>query len=150
MQKPLKAAGSGTGRKITFLSSADTKTRSRLIWRANPHFVRPEFRRQEILAFLETVEDISVSRSRKAVGWGIPVPDDPDQVTYVWIDALSNYVTGAGYLTDDAHYQQFWPTDVHVIGKDILRFHAVYWPAMLLSADLPLPKNRVCPRLYYH
>jgi methionyl-tRNA synthetase len=108
---------------------------------SHPEFVRPEFRRQEVLAFLETVEDISVSRSKKAVSWGIPVPDDPDQVIYVWIDALSNYVTGAGYLVDDAHYQQFWPADVHVIGKDILRFHAVYWPAMLLSAGLPLPKT---------
>lgn len=112
-----------------------------------PGFIQPEFRRQEVLRLLADVVDISVSRSRSSVSWGIPVPDDPEQVIYVWIDALSNYLTGVGYLDDEAQYRRFWcgdtdsePNAVHVIGKDILRFHAIYWPAMLMAAELPLPK----------
>lgn len=104
----------------------------------NP-FVRPLFRAHEVLRTLDEIEDISVSRSRHSVGWGIPVPDDPDQIIYVWIDALSNYLTGVGYEHDEALFQRFWPADIHMIGKDILRFHAIYWPAMLLSAEIPLP-----------
>jgi len=109
--------------------------------KANPEFVLPEFRAVEVLQMLEDMEDISVSRHKDSVSWGIPVPDDPDQVIYVWIDALSNYVTGLGYLRDEAMFSQFWPGVVHIIGKDILRFHAIYWPAMLLSAELPLPRQ---------
>lgn len=109
--------------------------------RGNPEFVLPDFRREEVLRMLEEVEDISVSRNRNAVSWGIPVPDDPEQVIYVWIDALSNYITGIGYRHDEALFSKFWPCDVHMIGKDILRFHAVYWPAMLMSAGIPLPRQ---------
>jgi methionyl-tRNA synthetase len=109
--------------------------------RNNPEFVLPAFRAAEVLQMLEDVEDISVSRSRTAVNWGIPVPDDEEQVIYVWIDALSNYVTGLGYRHDDALFAKFWPSVVHIIGKDILRFHAIYWPAMLLSAEVPLPRQ---------
>lgn len=108
--------------------------------KANPGFVLPAFRADEVLRMLDDVEDISVSRARHSVSWGIPVPDDPDQVIYVWIDALSNYVTGVGYPQDSGLFTQFWPADVHMIGKDILRFHALYWPAMLMSANLPLPR----------
>lgn len=106
--------------------------------------IEPASRRREVSAFLASgLEDFSVSRSReRARGWGIPVPGDPDQVVYVWYDALTNYLTGPGYGTDDATFARWW-TDadevVHVIGKGVLRFHAVYWPAMLLSAGVRLP-----------
>ncbi|WP_066462913.1 methionine--tRNA ligase [Sanguibacter suarezii] len=106
--------------------------------------VEPRQRRNEILGFLAAdVHDVSVSRaSARADGWGIPVPDDPDQVVYVWFDALTNYLTGLGFGGDDADYQRWWVQDndkVHVVGKGIARFHAVYWIAFLLSAGLPLP-----------
>ncbi|WP_017589579.1 methionine--tRNA ligase [Nocardiopsis ganjiahuensis] len=106
--------------------------------------VEPGFRRREVLSFIRSgLEDFSVSRSvERAPGWGIPVPGDPGQVVYVWYDALANYVTGPGYGTDPEGYDHWWTRAdqrVHVIGKGILRFHAVYWPALLLSAGLPLP-----------
>lgn len=101
----------------------------------------PEFRKNEILALLESgLTDVSVSRPKKNLSWGIPVPGDPSQVMYVWIDALSNYITIIGY-PDDEKWQDYWPADVQVIGKDILRFHAAIWPAMLLALELPLPKR---------
>lgn len=102
----------------------------------------PESRRKEILSVLESgLEDVSFSRPRSEGSIGIPVPGDDTQVMYVWCDALSNYVTALGYGHDGALYKKFWPADVHVIGKDILRFHAAIWPGMLLSAGLPLPKT---------
>lgn len=105
----------------------------------------PQSRKKEILTFIESgLEDISFSRPRKASwpeGLGIPVPGDSSQVMYVWCDALANYITALGFGRDDALYKEFWPADVHIIGKDILRFHAAIWPAMLLSAGLPLPKS---------
>ncbi len=109
--------------------------------------VAPESRRNEALSFIERgLEDFSISRSAaRARGWGIPVPDDPTQVMYVWFDALGNYITALGYGTADVHpYETFWATSqerLHVIGKGIVRFHAVYWPAMLLAAGLPLPST---------
>lgn len=103
----------------------------------------PETRRREALAFVRGgLHDLSVSRSRaRARGWGIPVPDDPDQVVYVWFDALANYLTGLGYPRSTDAYRAFWERgrSIHVIGKGVLRFHTVYWPAILLSAGLPLP-----------
>lgn len=105
----------------------------------------PDTRKREILAFIERgLEDVSFSRPRKAdwpSGLGIPVPGDETQVMYVWCDALANYVTALGFAQNSELYQTFWPADVHVIGKDILRFHAAIWPGMLLSADIPLPKT---------
>lgn len=102
----------------------------------------PSSRKNEILSLLsEGLEDISFSRPKKEGSVGIPVPSDTSQVMYVWCDALSNYVTALGFGRDDELYRKFWPADVHVIGKDILRFHAAIWPAMLLSANLPLPKS---------
>ncbi|KKR32117.1 MAG: Methionine-tRNA ligase [Parcubacteria group bacterium GW2011_GWF2_39_8b] len=103
----------------------------------------PTSRKNEILALLERgLEDVSFSRPIKNVPHGIPVPNDPEQVIYVWCDALVNYISALGYgLEDDALFQKFWPADVHVIGKDILRFHSAIWPAMLLSAKLALPKS---------
>ena len=104
----------------------------------------PETRKHEILSFIgQGLEDVSFSRPRKAdwpSGLGIPVPGDDSQMMYVWCDALANYITALGYGGDDTLYKKFWPADVHVIGKDILRFHAAIWPAMLLSVKLPLPK----------
>ncbi len=104
--------------------------------------VVPETRKNEILSFIRMgLEDFSVSRSAaRARNWGIPVPGDPGQVMYVWFDALSNYVTGLGFADESALFKEMWPADLHVIGKGILRFHAAYWPAMLMSARLPLPK----------
>ncbi|MDQ3657057.1 MAG: methionine--tRNA ligase [Chloroflexota bacterium] len=111
---------------------------------SNALLVQPEHRREEILSFIESgLEDISISRQAlRGRGWGVPVPDDPDQVMYVWVDALSNYITALDYAGDGPDYERYWtgnPNRVHVIGKDIIRFHVVYWPAFLLSAGLPLP-----------
>lgn len=108
---------------------------------AHPEFIAPAFRRSEVLNQLEELEDISVSRSRHSVSWGLPVPNDPEQVIYVWIDALSNYLTGIGWPQNPALSERYWPADVQIIGKDILRFHAIYWPAMLFAAGLPLPST---------
>jgi methionyl-tRNA synthetase len=106
----------------------------------HPHFIIPESRRNEVLSKLRAgVEDLSISRA--TLKWGIPMPHDPGHVIYVWIDALTNYITALGYASDnDSLYRKFWP-GVHVIGKDILWFHAVYWPAMLMSLGEPLPKT---------
>ncbi|OGG04968.1 hypothetical protein A2Z33_06785 [Candidatus Gottesmanbacteria bacterium RBG_16_52_11] len=103
----------------------------------------PEKRENEILAFLARgLTDISISRSNeRAKNWGVPVPGDPTQRIYVWFDALNIYQSGAGFGWNDSLYRKWWPADIHVIGKGILRFHAVYWPAFLLSAKLPLPKS---------
>ncbi len=107
---------------------------------ANPEFVRPEIRRNEILNVLEGgLEDISVSRA--GATWGIPLPIDPTQVVYVWFDALINYVAAVGFPTDLDHFNKWWPADLHVIGKDITRFHCIIWPAMLMSAGIELPKS---------
>jgi len=103
--------------------------------------VVPDKRKNEILSFLKEAKDISFSRPKSSLPWGIPVPDDDEHVMYVWCDALSNYITGVGYGTDDKKFKEVWPADVHIIGKDILRFHAAFWPAMLLSAKVKLPKD---------
>ncbi|MQA91979.1 MAG: methionine--tRNA ligase [Gemmatimonas sp.] len=99
-------------------------------------FLRPESRRNEVRRMIEGIKDISVSRS--GLDWGIPWPGHPDHVIYVWIDALTNYLTATGFPAPD--FDEVWPADLHVIGKDIIRFHCVYWPAMLMSADLPVPR----------
>lgn len=101
----------------------------------------PESRENEILSLIDAgLEDVSFSRSREKLTWGIPVPGDDTQTMYVWADALSNYISAIGYGRDMKEFGRWWPADVQVIGKDILRFHAAIWPAMLLSANLPLPK----------
>ncbi len=106
-----------------------------------PNFIRPETRRNEVLSFVRGgLRDLSISRS--TFSWGIPVPDDPKHVVYVWLDALANYITALGYGSKDASkFDKYWPADVHMIGKEIVRFHCVYWPAFLLAAGLPLPKS---------
>ena len=110
------------------------------LYRDNPDFIRPESRRNEVIRFVEGgLRDLSVSRT--SFDWGVPVPGSPDHVMYVWVDALTTYMTGVGYPEREGEYARFWPADVHLIGKDIVRFHAVYWPAFLMSANLPLPKQ---------
>ncbi|MBU6428529.1 MAG: methionine--tRNA ligase [Cyanobacteria bacterium REEB65] len=115
------------------------KDRLRAKLEEDPHFLQPESRRREILNLLEGFPDVSVSR--QSLRWGIPVPGDPSHVIYVWIDALSNYLTGIGYPTDEERFRRWWPADVHLVGKDITKFHAILWPALLLALDLPLPKQ---------
>lgn len=116
-------------------------------YRNNPDAVQPQSARNEVVSFIEQgLKDISMSRATHNVSWGVPLPWDDQQVVYVWFDALLNYITAIGYgaREDSAQEKQFastWPADVHLVGKDILRFHAVYWPAMLMAADLPLPKT---------
>ena len=107
----------------------------------HPEFVRPEARRNEVVSKLKQgVEDLSISRA--SLKWGIEMPNDPKHVVYVWIDALSNYVTALGYGTgDDSKFRRYWPADVHLIGKEIMWFHTVYWPAMLMSIGLPVQKQ---------
>jgi methionyl-tRNA synthetase len=112
----------------------------------NPDFIRPEARRNEVISFVRSgLRDLSISRS--TFSWGIPVPDDPKHVIYVWLDALANYITAIGYGSSHAGAQEafkkFWPADVQMIGKEIVRFHCVYWPAFLMAAGLPLPKTIV-------
>lgn len=109
----------------------------------HPDFIVPEFRANEVINQLEDIQDISVSRAKSNVQWGIDVLDDSEQSIYVWIDALSNYITAIGYDTENnsADFAKYWPVDVHVIGKDILKFHSIYWPAFLMALDLPLPKH---------
>ena len=110
------------------------------LYAANPDFIRPESRRNEILRFVEGgLADLSVSRT--SFDWGVPVPGSPGHVMYVWVDALTNYLTGAGYPDDDTRLARYWPADIHLIGKDIVRFHTVYWPAFLMSAKIALPKQ---------
>ena len=110
------------------------------IFRETPEFLEPETRRNEMIAFIEQgMEDLCISRS--SFDWGIPVPIDEKHVIYVWLDALSNYITALGWPDDPEKYNKYWPADVHLVGKEIVRFHSIIWPAMLMSADLPLPKQ---------
>jgi methionyl-tRNA synthetase len=110
-------------------------------YEANPGFIRPEARRNEVMRFVEGgLSDLSISRT--SFDWGVKVPGSESHVMYVWVDALTNYLTGAGYPEKDSEaYKRYWPADVHIIGKDIIRFHAVYWPAFLMSAGIELPRQ---------
>ena len=106
---------------------------------ANPDFIRPESRRNEVLRFVESgLKDLSISRT--SFDWGVPVPGADHHVMYVWLDALTNYITGLGYPDDTEMWKRYWPADIHLIGKDVVRFHAIYWPAFLMSAGIALPK----------
>jgi len=116
------------------------------LYEAQPEFIRPDARRNEVLSFVRGgLKDLSISRS--SFKWGIPVPGDEKHVIYVWLDALVNYITALGYGSDDpaevARFEKYWPADLHIIGKEISRFHCVYWPAFLMAAGLPLPKSVV-------
>src|SRR5208282_1894444 len=113
------------------------------LYKDQPDFVQPDFRMNEVKSFVESgLKDLSISR--KTIKWGIPWPGDPEHVFYVWYDALTSYMSGIGYgegAKGSAEFQKYWPADLHMIGKEIIRFHAVYWPAFLMAADLPLPKQ---------
>jgi len=108
---------------------------------AHPEFIGPETRANEVKSFVRGgLQDLSVSRT--TFDWGVPVPGDPKHIMYVWVDALTNYITGVGFPDEDSEmFKKYWPADVHIIGKDIIRFHAVYWPAFLMSAGVALPKQ---------
>ena len=114
-------------------------------YKENPKFILPESRKNEVVSFVKNgLKDLSVSR--KTFSWGIKIPNNEEHIIYVWLDALTNYVSALNFPnTKDNLYKKFWPADIHIIGKDILRFHAIYWPAFLMAADLPLPK-----RIYGH
>ncbi len=115
------------------------------LYKTQPRFVQPDFRLNEVRSFVEAgLKDVSISR--KTIKWGIPWPDDPEHVFYVWYDALTSYMTGIGYGEGtggeaNPKFKKYWPADLHMIGKEIIRFHAVYWPAFLMAAELPLPKQ---------
>lgn len=107
---------------------------------ANPDFIQPVSRRNEMINFIKSgLEDLCISRT--SFDWGIPVPIDGKHVIYVWFDALSNYLTAAGYLSDEARFARYWPADVHLVGKEIVRFHSIIWPIILMALELPLPKQ---------
>ena len=106
----------------------------------NKDFILPSARRNEVISFVKSgLKDLSISRT--SFNWGVPVPNNEKHIMYVWLDALTNYITASGYSSDANKFKTFWPADLHVVGKDILRFHAVYWPAFLMAAKLPLPKR---------
>ncbi|MBR0871373.1 methionine--tRNA ligase [Bradyrhizobium tropiciagri] len=114
------------------------------LYESQPDFIGPDSRRNEVMSFVRGgLKDLSISRT--TFDWGIKVPDDPEHVMYVWVDALTNYITGVGYPDESDKNWRYWPADVHIIGKDIIRFHAVYWPAFLISAGIPVQK-----RVYAH
>ena len=115
------------------------------LYKTNPKFILPASRRNEVIKFVEKgLKDLSVSRT--SFSWGIPVPKNKKHIIYVWLDALTNYLSALNFPdTNDKLYKNFWPADIHLIGKDILRFHAIYWPAFLMASKLPLPK-----RVYGH
>ena len=113
------------------------------LYEKHPEFIKPDYRRNEVISFVKQgLKDLSVSRKRDRVKWGIPVPFDENHTIYVWFDALTNYLTAVGYPdTDSETFKTFWPADLHIVGKDILRFHTIYWPAFLMSASLEIPKQ---------
>jgi methionyl-tRNA synthetase len=123
-----------------FFKLSEFQDRLLELYEKNPSFIRPESRRNEIISFVKGgLKDLSISR--KTLKWGIPLPDDPTHVFYVWFDALTGYLSGIGFKTDDAKFSKYWPVDTHLVGKDILRFHTVYWPAFLMSAGVETPKS---------
>jgi len=128
-----------------FFKLSEYQDRLLKLYEENPDFIGPAERRNEVISFVKSgLKDLSISRT--TFDWGIKVPNDPSHVMYVWVDALTNYITATGYIEDKNNPRaKYWPADLHIIGKDIIRFHAVYWPAFLMSAKLPLPK-----RVYAH
>jgi methionyl-tRNA synthetase len=130
--------------KSYFFKLASYQDRLLALYESQPDFIGPDSRRNEVVSFVKGgLKDLSISRT--TFDWGIKVPDDPEHVMYVWVDALTNYITGVGFPDENDRNWRYWPADVHIIGKDIIRFHAVYWPAFLMSAGIPLQK-----RVYAH
>ena len=129
-----------TAEETWFFRLSNYQERLLAHFRDNPGFIQPESRRNEVMRFVEGgLNDLSVSRT--SFDWGVPVPGSPGHVMYVWVDALTTYMTGVGFPDREGDFARYWPADVHLIGKDIVRFHTVYWPAFLMSAGLPLPKQ---------
>lgn len=130
-----------TAEETWFFRLSNYQDKLLALYRDNPDFIRPESRRNEVLRFVEGgLKDLSVSRT--SFDWGVPVPNSPGHVMYVWVDALTTYMTGVGFPDVDGEmFSTYWPANIHMIGKDITRFHTVYWPAFLMSAGLPLPKQ---------
>jgi methionyl-tRNA synthetase len=142
-REPLGSPVEWTEEETYFFRLSAYQDRLLALYENQPDFIGPAERRNEVLSFVKSgLRDLSISRS--TFNWGVPVPGDPKHVMYVWVDALTNYITAAGYPDTDAAQWDFWPA-VHIIGKDIVRFHTVYWPAFLMSAGVPLPK-----RVYAH
>jgi methionyl-tRNA synthetase len=130
--------------KSYFFKLSAYQDRLLALYDQQPDFIGPDSSRSEVVSFVKGgLKDLSISRT--TFDWGVKVPEDPDHVMYVWVDALTNYITGVGFPDESDANWRFWPADVHIIGKDIIRFHAVYWPAFLMSAGLALPK-----RVYAH
>lgn len=126
-----------------FFKLSDFEDKLLRFYEENPDFIAPAGRRNEVISFVKGgLRDLSVSRT--SFKWGVQVPGSDGHIMYVWIDALANYISALGY-PESKNFSKFWPASLHVVGKDILRFHAVYWPAMLMAADMPLPK-----RLFAH
>ena len=148
---PLEAEGSKTcpdcGKKASVVSEetyffrlSAYQDRLLALYAEHPEFVRPQSRLNEVTSFVRGgLKDLSITRT--TVKWGVPVPGDPKHTIYVWFDALHNYITGIGYDWNPELFKKFWPADIHLVGKDILRFHAVYWPAFLMAAGFPLPRT---------
>lgn len=139
-----------TGADVQWISESSyffdlSKWQDKLLefYKNNPNFVMPKWRLNEVVKFVESgLHDLSISRT--TFKWGIPIPGDEDHVMYVWLDALTNYISALGYPDTNAEdFKKFWPVDVHMVGKDITKFHAIYWPAFLMAADLPVPKQIV-------
>lgn len=129
-----------TAEETWFFRLSNYQDKLLALYHDNPDFIRPESRRNEVLRFVEGgLKDLSVSRT--SFDWGVKVPDSPGHVMYVWVDALTTYLSGIGYPDQTGDFRKFWPANIHMIGKDIVRFHAVYWPAFLMSANLPLPRQ---------
>ena len=130
-----------TEEQTYFFRLSEYADRLLALYAEHPQFIEPEVRRNEVVSFVSGgLRDLSISRT--TFDWGVPVPDHPDHVMYVWVDALTNYLTGVGFPdTDSELFQRYWPADLHMIGKDIIRFHTVYWPAFLMSAGIELPKK---------
>ncbi|MGB5724448.1 MAG: methionine--tRNA ligase [Parasphingorhabdus sp.] len=129
-----------TAEETWFFKLSEYQDKLLKLYEEHPEFIQPESRRNEVMRFVEGgLRDLSVSRT--SFDWGVPVPGSPGHVMYVWVDALTTYMTGAGYPDTKGMFAKYWPADLHLIGKDIVRFHAVYWPAFLMSAGLPLPKQ---------
>jgi methionyl-tRNA synthetase len=130
--------------KSYFFKLSAYQDRLLALYESQPDFIGPDARRNEVISFVKGgLKDLSISRT--TFDWGVKVPNDPEHVMYVWVDALTNYITGVGFPDETAANWRFWPADVHIIGKDIIRFHAVYWPAFLMSAGIPVQK-----RVYAH
>src|SRR3569623_286168 len=126
--------------KSYFFKLSDYKDKLLKLYESQPDFIGPDSRRNEITSFVKGgLKDLSISRT--TFDWGVKVPEDPDHVMYVWVDALTNYITGIGFPNENDSNWKYWPASVHVIGKDIIRFHAVYWPAFLMAAGIPVPKR---------